>query len=257
MVRNGQSFFYHADGLGSIVAITDSTPAVVQQYAYDAFGMLTPSNPEFANTYSYTGREWDQEIGLYYYRARYYDPMEGRFISKDPIGFAGGDVNLYRYVQNSPANWVDPSGLWTFNLGAYGTAGAGAGAVVSAGFVVGISFKHGIQFGTYESYGGGGMGGVTAGTGIEVGVSANTDINCLRGTSARVGGSYTIAGVDVDFNGSSLPVYSGNLTIPVPSPSELVPELHGYVVKTEINEITNRPYKQVPRSMYSRHPTGR
>lgn len=58
-----------------------------------------------------TGREWDKETGLYYYRARYYDPMEGRFISKDPIGFDGGDVNLYGYVQNNPINWVDPSGL--------------------------------------------------------------------------------------------------------------------------------------------------
>jgi len=49
-------------------------------------------------------------MGLYYYRARYYDPMEGRFISKDPIGFAGGDVNLYGYVQNNSVNRIDPSG---------------------------------------------------------------------------------------------------------------------------------------------------
>lgn len=94
----------------SIVAITNSTPAVVQQYAYDAFGMVTPSQPDFANPYTYTGREWDQELGLYFYRARYYDAMEGRFISKDPIGFAGGDVNLYRYVQNNPIMLIDPSG---------------------------------------------------------------------------------------------------------------------------------------------------
>lgn len=58
-----------------------------------------------------TGREWDKETGLYYYRARYYDPMEGRFLSKDPISFAGGDVNLYGYVQNNPTNKSDPAGL--------------------------------------------------------------------------------------------------------------------------------------------------
>jgi RHS repeat-associated protein len=52
--------------------------------------------------YGGTGREWDSETGLYYYRARYYDPKIGRFISKDPIGFAGGGVNLYRYLRNSP-----------------------------------------------------------------------------------------------------------------------------------------------------------
>lgn len=63
-----------------------------------------------ATSYTYTGREWDKETGLYYYRARYYDPMEGMFISKDPIGFAGGDVNLYRYVGNNVVNLVDPTG---------------------------------------------------------------------------------------------------------------------------------------------------
>jgi RHS repeat-associated protein len=59
---------------------------------------------------AYTGREWDPETGLYYYRARYYDPKVGRFISEDPIGFAGGP-NLYAYVGSDPANAVDPFGL--------------------------------------------------------------------------------------------------------------------------------------------------
>jgi RHS repeat-associated protein len=78
--------------------------------------------------YTYTGREWDKETGLYYYRARYYDPMVGRFISKDPIGFAGGDVNLYGYVQNNPVNWIDPFGLdvWVYD---YRAAGSGYGHV--------------------------------------------------------------------------------------------------------------------------------
>ena len=110
MVRNGQSYFYHADGLGSIVAITDAAKNIVQQYAYDSFGMVTPSNPDFENSYTYTGREWDKEVGLYYYRARYYDPMEGRFISKDPIGLNGG-INVYAYVQNNPIKYIDPLGL--------------------------------------------------------------------------------------------------------------------------------------------------
>ena len=107
--RGGQFYYYHADGLGSIVAITDSSKAVVQTYEYDSFGMVKPSMG-FRNSYAYTGREWDKEAGLYYYRARYYDPMEGRFISKDPIGFKGG-INLYSYVHNNPLNRVDPRGL--------------------------------------------------------------------------------------------------------------------------------------------------
>jgi RHS repeat-associated protein len=60
--------------------------------------------------YTYTGREWDKETGLYYYRARYYDPMDGRFVNRDPIGFKGG-LNQFSYVENNPTNNVDPSGL--------------------------------------------------------------------------------------------------------------------------------------------------
>jgi RHS repeat-associated protein len=60
--------------------------------------------------HTYTGREWDKEPGLYYYRARYYDPMEGRFIAKDSIGFRGG-INLYGYVGQNPINYSDPIGL--------------------------------------------------------------------------------------------------------------------------------------------------
>jgi RHS repeat-associated protein len=59
---------------------------------------------------AFTGREWDPETGLYYYRARYYDPKIGRFISEDPIDFEGG-VNFYSYVENNPVNLVDPEGL--------------------------------------------------------------------------------------------------------------------------------------------------
>ncbi len=112
LVRSGQNYFYHADGLGSIVAISDSNKAFVQRYTYESFGMLTASNPAFENPYTFTSREYDRETGLYYYRARYYDAMEGRFISKDPIGFEGGDVNLYRYVWGSPVNSTDSTGLW-------------------------------------------------------------------------------------------------------------------------------------------------
>jgi len=107
--RNGNSYFYHADGLGSIVSITDRNKAVVQSYEYDSYGMQKPATT-FRNSYTYTGREWDRETGLYYYRARYYDPMEGRFISKDPAGFKGG-INLYGYVQENPINNIDPTGL--------------------------------------------------------------------------------------------------------------------------------------------------
>ncbi len=107
--RDGVHFFYHADGLGSVTAITDSARNVVQSYRYDSFGMLHPST-NFRNSYTYTGREWDKEAGLYYYRARYYDAGDGRFISKDSAGVNGG-INLYGYVDNRPLEWIDPKGL--------------------------------------------------------------------------------------------------------------------------------------------------
>lgn len=66
--------------------------------------------------FGYTGRERDEETGLYYYRARYFDPAPGTFVSEDPLGFGAGDENIYRYVFNSPTNYTDPSGqiFWRF-----------------------------------------------------------------------------------------------------------------------------------------------
>ena len=95
--------------------VTNSAGNELATNRYDSFGKLvaqTGSLP-FASTYTYTGREWDAEAGLYYYRARYYDPAVGRFISEDPIGFAGC-LNFYAYVENNPVNFIDPSGQLAF-----------------------------------------------------------------------------------------------------------------------------------------------
>jgi RHS repeat-associated protein len=84
------------------------------QYVYDNEDILMEFNHKgsrIKQPYTFTGREWDSETKLYYYRARYYDPIAGMFTQKDPIGFSGGDVNLYRMVENNPVNWVDPWGL--------------------------------------------------------------------------------------------------------------------------------------------------
>ena len=94
---SGNLSLYYADALGSIAG-----------YDYDAFGNSLGS--AIPGGYAFTGREWDPETNLYYYRARYYDPKIGRFISEDPIGFAGG-LNFYSYVGNNPVNAVDPFGL--------------------------------------------------------------------------------------------------------------------------------------------------
>jgi len=106
-VATGTLTYFHADGLGSIVKVTDTNGSVVLTRQYDAWGNLETGAADPG--YAYTGREWDPETGLYYYRARYYDPKIGRFISEDPIGFLGG-VNLYAYVDNRPTEMIDPLG---------------------------------------------------------------------------------------------------------------------------------------------------
>ena len=98
------------DGRGSTLALADDIGTLQTQYTYDAFGNTTTTGATSTNPSKYTGRD-DDGTGLYYYRARYYSPSLQRFISEDPAGFGGGDVNLYSYVGNDPVNFVDPSGL--------------------------------------------------------------------------------------------------------------------------------------------------
>jgi RHS repeat-associated protein len=80
------------------------------QYTYDPFGNTSATGISTSNPAQYTGRENDG-TGLYYYRARYYDPTVGRFISEDPIQFRGGGTDFYSYVRNSPTQFSDPEGL--------------------------------------------------------------------------------------------------------------------------------------------------
>ena len=97
------------DALGSTVALGDGTGTLQTQYTYEPFGFATQTGVASTNSYKYTGREEDG-TGLMYYRARYYHPRLQRFISEDPIGFAGGDANLYGYVRENPLYYIDPSG---------------------------------------------------------------------------------------------------------------------------------------------------
>jgi RHS repeat-associated protein len=83
---------------------------VTIQLSYDGFGNSPGSS---LTRYDYTGRERDPDTGLLYYRARWYDPQVGRFISEDPIGFKGGDVNVYNYVAGNAVNLRDPNGQWS------------------------------------------------------------------------------------------------------------------------------------------------
>jgi RHS repeat-associated protein len=107
MERN-QVYYYIADALGSIKALVDRDGFVRQMYEYNAFGEIVqvldeegapiPIEDAIPNPYTFTGREFDPETGLYYYRARYYDPHLGHFLQEDPLF----QSNLYIYVDNNP-----------------------------------------------------------------------------------------------------------------------------------------------------------
>jgi RHS repeat-associated protein len=112
MLRSAATSYYHADGLGSITSLSNAAGSIANTYTYDSFGKLTASTGSLVNSFQYTARESDTETGLYYYRARYYDPNAGRFIREDPIQFEGG-INFYLYGENNPVIAVDPWGLST------------------------------------------------------------------------------------------------------------------------------------------------
>ena len=115
MYRGGASYYYNADGLGSITSLTDASGQIAASYTYDSFGKLTASTGTITNPMRYTGREYDTATGLYYYRARYYDSSVGRFISEDAARFGGG-TNFYEYAGNTPTIFVDPTGNCPIDL---------------------------------------------------------------------------------------------------------------------------------------------
>ena len=102
------TFFFETDELGSVTSLS-SAGGLTDTYTYKPFGITTATGTN-SNRFRYTGREWDQETGLYYYRARYYAPEFGRFTTEDPIGVGGG-ISPFAYTDNNPLRWADPFGL--------------------------------------------------------------------------------------------------------------------------------------------------
>lgn len=124
MDRGGQALYYHQNSLWSVEAVSNTAGNVVERYAYDAYGLPaifsgagvaaapnawgTPRSA-IGNPWMFTGRQLDEEMGIYFYRARYYDPMKGRFMQRDPEDYVDG-LNLYHFGLGNPINGLDPSG---------------------------------------------------------------------------------------------------------------------------------------------------
>ena len=110
-LRSSTTDYYLADGLGSITSLSVSSGALANTYTYDSFGILTASIGTARNYFEYTGRDFDPETSLNFYRSRYYDPTIGRFLNEDPIRWFSGTADFYGYVHNDPVGMVDPLGL--------------------------------------------------------------------------------------------------------------------------------------------------
>lgn len=112
LIRGGVTYRIVSDHLGSPRAIVDTaTGNVVQRMDFHAFGeIIQDSNPDW-QPFGFAGGLYDPDTGLVRFGARDYDPQTGRWTAKDPIGFEGGDSNLYAYSGNDPINFMDPTGL--------------------------------------------------------------------------------------------------------------------------------------------------
>jgi RHS repeat-associated protein len=102
--------YYEADGNCSITSLSNTSGVLAQTYTYDSYGNQTASSGSLTNFFRYAGREFDTETSLYFNRARYVDPTTGRFLSEDPIRYAGGSVNFYPYAGNDPVDYIDAFG---------------------------------------------------------------------------------------------------------------------------------------------------
>jgi RHS repeat-associated protein len=132
MIKNGVTYRIISDHLGSVrLVVNTSTGDIVQKMEYDEFGrVLSDSNQGF-QPFGYAGGIYDKDTGLVRFGARDYDPETGRWTCKDPIGFGGGDSNLYGYVFNEPINLIDSEGE---------LAWVAAGAVIGAATNMGITY---------------------------------------------------------------------------------------------------------------------
>jgi len=216
---NGAVTYMHTDRQASVVAITDAAGNVVSRRGYGSYGETdgtqlvgTGSHP-----FGYTGRRWDPDLGIYYYRARWYDPTTGTFLQTDPIGSLDY-INLYAYVGLEPGNGTDPTGMTTVTvqLGAEATYGVG----VSGSVGVVVSFptpwdpKAKLDAGAIASVSG--RAGYLVGAGLEVGVSPMGSATDQTGVTADatvgVGPAAVAVQSNVDRTGLAKPQVQGQIS---------------------------------------------
>ncbi len=191
---NTYYYYYHPDHLGSSSIVTDDTGNKSEEIYYYPFGGTRQDTGAVSVKHKFTGQELDDETGLYYYGARYYDPQLGRFISPDSIVQAPFDpqtLNRYSYCRNNPVIYIDPSGHW------FGWNNI-VGAIISA-VVAGIQSDWDLQ----AMATGAAIGAISGGIGAEAGSSVSGNLLTQVVENAWTGEVYsTIGYASVNFGGS-------------------------------------------------------
>ena len=250
------TYYYHSDHLGSAQLITDNEGREYERIEYTPYGEYwvekrAPENRTLP--FKFTGKERDEETGLYYYGARYMDPRTSRWLSTDPaltdyiptapvddnarkhnqnLPGMGGiynsiNMHLYHYAGNNPVKYTDPTGMWTLSITANTTAAAGTQGTVGIGIVLGFSLKKGLTLGLVKTYSIGAQEGASANGSISISFNPKTE-EVVSGTNKTltVGGSGTIPigvglggdiAIDLETSDRS---YSASLSLGAGTPGE-------------------------------------
>lgn len=181
-------YYYHNDHLATPQKLTDSTGTVVWAADYKPFGEATITVSTITNNLRFPGQYFDAETGLNYNFFRDYNPVIGKYISKDPIGLAGG-INLYAYVGNNPVNFRDPYGLLTTygGYGGGGFVGEGGNATVTTGSIFTATGQAPFS-GNFVTYGAEGPTSNGVYTTVGVGVGTGWTIGFMTGDPSVFGG---------------------------------------------------------------------
>ncbi len=184
MEMAGVKYYLSYDQVGTLRTVTDNVGSIIKQIDYDSFGnIINDTNPSFTVPFGFAGGLHDRDTGLVRFGARDYDPTIGKWTAKDPIDFAGGDLNLYGYVGNNPVNFIDPYGLWKFTYSAGGHIPTGPWPI-SAGGTASSALNNPLDASGKLEYEGA-TPEATAGVWADIGVSAG--VGDLSGTGDQAG----------------------------------------------------------------------